>query len=117
MTVEQLESAPGVYVNAKASADGSLLVESSYLYNHISTATTTVVKTEAGILHAISVNSKGTIASAITVYDNTAASGAVIGIIDSLNLSGVFVFDVAFSTGLTIVTTGTVAPDITVSYR
>lgn len=89
----------------------------AYTYSHISTAATTVVKGSAGTLHAISVNSKGTVASTITVYDNTAGSGTVIGVIDSLNLYGIFILDVAFATGLTLVTTGTVAPDLTVSYK
>lgn len=86
-------------------------------YAHISTATTTIVKSGAGVLHNISVNTLGTVASVTTVYDNTAGSGTVIAVINTLALSGAFVLDVAFSTGLTLVTTGTVAPDITVSYR
>lgn len=83
---------------------------------NINTSTTTTVKTGAGVLRKIIVNQKGTVASVITLYDNTAASGTVLGKIDSLNLSGNFMYDVAFSIGLTVVTTGTVAPDITVTY-
>lgn len=90
---------------------------SDHAYNHISTSTTTLVKTGAGNLRSITVNSKGTVASTITVYDAITAVAPVIAVIDSLNLSGTFEYDIAFSTGLTIVTTGTVAPDITVSYR
>lgn len=96
---------------------GYLKTTVEYSFSHISTSTTTTVKSGAGVLHAISVNTKGTVASIITVYDNTAGSGTVIGVVDSLNLSGAFIFDVIFATGLTLVTTGTVAPDITVSYR
>lgn len=88
-----------------------------YSYNHISTSTTTVVKSGAGSLHSICVNTKGTVASTITIYDNTSAVAPVVAVIDSLNLSGTFILDIAFATGLTIVTTGTVAPDITVSYK
>jgi hypothetical protein len=84
--------------------------------SHITTATTTTVKTGAGMLAKVIVNTKGTVASTITIYDNTAASGTVLAIIDSLNLSGTFVYELAFSIGLTVVTTGTVAPDVTVSY-
>lgn len=89
----------------------------TFTYNNINTATTTVVKSGTGTLKNISINSKGTVASLVTVYDNTAASGTTIAKIDSLNLSGDFFFDVKFNTGLTIVTTGTVAPDITVIYK
>lgn len=86
-------------------------------YAHISTATTTTVKSGAGFLYNVSVNSLGTVASTCTVYDNTAGSGTVIGVINTLALSGTFLNNLTFSTGLTLVTTGTVAPDITVSYR
>lgn len=111
-------SADGDYIQFSTDARGALRVNpASFAYSHISTATTTTVKSGAGELHSISVNTKGTVASTITVFDNTAGSGTVIGVIDSLNLSGAFVLDVAFATGLTIVTTGTVAPDITVSFR
>ena len=81
----------------------------------ISTSTTTVVKASKGMLHSITVNTKGTAASAVTVYDAASATGTPFAVIDSLNLSGTFTYDVDFSTALTIVTTG--APNITVSYR
>lgn len=97
--------------------DSILSYPFGHSYAHISTATTTTIKSGAGVLHNISVNALGTVASSCTVYDNTAGSGTIIGVINTLNLSGSFVLDVAFSTGLTLVTTGTVAPDITVSYR
>lgn len=99
------------------SATGAAQMEINNSYAHIATATTTVVKSGAGSLHSIIVNTKGTVASTITAYDNTAGSGTVIAVIDSLTLSGLFTYDIAFTTGLTLVTTGTVAPDITVSYR
>jgi hypothetical protein len=88
-----------------------------YSYAHLSTATTTTIKSGAGVLHTLSVNNLGTVASVTTVYDNTAASGSVIAVINTLAGQESYIYDVAFSTGLTIVTTGTVAPDITISYR
>jgi hypothetical protein len=85
-----------------------------YSYNNIATATTTVVKTGAGVLHAITINT--TAAAAITVYDNTAGSGTTIATIAASPAIGqYFLYDVAFVTGLTIVTAG--ASNITVSYR
>lgn len=103
---------------AIASNQSTLTVQQAgYSFQNITTSTTTTVKTGAGVLNGVTVNSKGTIASTITIYDNTAGSGTKIGTIDSLNLAGQFVFGVAFATGLTLVTTGTAAPDITVSYR
>lgn len=69
------------------------------------------------MLHSITINALGTVASTTTVYNNTAGSGAVIAIINTLAGQESYIYDVAFSIGLTLVTTGTVAPDITVSYR
>jgi bifunctional ADP-heptose synthase (sugar kinase/adenylyltransferase) len=89
-------------------------MNNAYNYNNISTATTTVVKTGAGILHSITVNT--TTAFAITVYDNTSAAGTKIATIAaSPAIGSTFIYDVSFSTGLTIVTAG--ASDITVSYK
>jgi hypothetical protein len=82
----------------------------------ISTATTTLVKTGAGRLNSITVNSLGTVASTVTVYDAVTATGTPIAVINSLTLSGAFVYNVPFTTGLTIVTTGSVAPNLTVAY-
>lgn len=95
----------------------ALVNASSNSFTNITTATTTVVKSGAGSLHSVTINSLGTIASTVTIYDNTAGSGSKIGTIDSLTLKGTFTYDVAFATGLTIVSTGTVAPDISVSWR
>lgn len=88
-----------------------------YSFTHIATSTDTVVKASAGTLHGINVNTKGTVASAITIYNNTTCTGAVIAVIDSLTLSGLFVYDVAASVGICVTTTGTVAPDVTALYK
>jgi hypothetical protein len=113
-----LSSNDGDYSVLATDGRGAVLTNGAmFAYSHIATAATTTVKSGAGYLRGIVVNSKGTVASTVTVYDNTAGSGTVIAIIDSLTLSGTFTFECAFSTGLTIVTTGTVAPDITVCYR
>jgi hypothetical protein len=111
-------NADGDYTQQSHDARGALRINpASFAFANISTVATTTVKSGVGELHAITVNSKGTVASTITVYDNTAGSGAKIATIDSLNQSGTMVYNVAFANGLTLVTTGTVAPDVTVSYR
>lgn len=84
-------------------------------FSHIAGAATTTVKSGAGILHKISINTKGA-ASTATVYDNTAGSGTVIAVIDLTLSQDTLIYDLAFATGLTIVTTGTLS-DLTVSYR
>lgn len=85
-----------------------------YSYNHISTATTTTVKSGAGTLHALTINTKGS-ASTATIYDNTAGSGTVIAVVDTSGATGTVIYDVAFTTGLTVVTAAT--QDLTVSYK
>jgi hypothetical protein len=92
-------------------------VGASYSYTNIATATTTIVKSAAGVLHSIVINQVGTVSSTTTVYDNTAGSGTKIATIDSLSRIGTILYDVAFATGLTVVTTGTAAPDVTVVWR
>lgn len=70
--------------------------------SYISSATTTTVKSGAGVLHAIVIGE--TAAGAITIYDNTAASGTTIGVLKASIVEGTYIFDRAFATGLTIVT-------------
>lgn len=102
---------------ARGSSAGLFTLPGGFSYSHITTATTTTAKSGTGSVHTICINSLGTVASLVTVYDNTAGSGTVIAVINSLALLGCQTYDVAFATGLTLVTTGTVAPDVTVSYR
>lgn len=88
----------------------------SFSYKNITTDTTTTLKTGPGYLHTVCVNTPAATGT-ITVYDNTAASGTKIGTITSFaSVSGCFTYDVAFWTGLTVVT-ATAAPDVTVSFR
>jgi hypothetical protein len=88
----------------------------SFQYQNITTDTTTVVKSTSGVLHTVCVNTPAATGT-ITIYDSTAASGTKIGTITSYaSLPKCFTYDVAFWTGLTIVT-ATAAPDVTVSWR
>lgn len=80
---------------------------------HISTATTTVVKSEAGTLGCIVVT--GGTAGTIVVYDNTAGSGKVIASFDSTNALADYKFYCKFNTGLTVVTGG--ATKLSVVYQ
>lgn len=110
------EQSPGVYVNLQADSGKNLIVTSGgYSYSNITTAATTLVKTGAGDLHCVSVNSIGTTFT-ITIYDNVTAAVPKIATSAAVTAIGTLCFDVAFTTGLTIVTGGTPG-DITVSYR
>ncbi len=69
---------------------------------HISTATTTVLKSGSGYLRSITVT--GGTAGTIIVYDNTAASGTILASFGSTNALATYTFEGEFDTGLTIVT-------------
>ena len=88
-------------------------------FSNINTATTTTVKTGAGFLHNISINTP-VASGTVTVYANTTAAGTKLATITlpstitsfspiSLN------YDLAFTVGLTVVTSST--SDITITYR
>lgn len=88
-------------------------VEERFSYSNITSIANTVVKTGAGFLHCITVNT--TAAGTITIYDNTAASGTKIGTMAASIGQNTYFYNVQFATGLTIATAA--ASDITVSYR
>lgn len=88
----------------------------AYAYQNITGDTTTTLKTKPGYLHTITLNAP-TATEVITIYDNTAGSGTKIGTITipASPQPVTLVYDVAFWTGLTIVT-ATATSDITVSF-
>lgn len=92
--------------------------KSASSYAHLNSTGTTTIKSGAGILRRVVINTKGSASNTFTIYDNTSGSGTVIAAIDTVNgVSGHFEYNAAFSTGLTVVgATGTSA-DITVIYE
>jgi len=106
-----------VFVGVSSTA---LAQSNTFMATNIVGAGTTTVKSGLGTLHSIVMNlpiASGT----ITIYDNTSGSGTKIG---TVTLPAVLLgqgpytamYDITFSTGLTIVTTGALQ-DITVSWR
>jgi len=88
---------------------------SSYL--HLNANGTTTVKSGAGVLRRIIINTRGGIVNTLTIYNNTAATGAVIGAVDTVNAGGAFDYELDFTTGLTVVLAGGTAADITIIYE
>ena len=86
------------------------------IYYHLSgNSATHILKYGAGTLHKIMFNN--TSGTTLTIYDNTAGSGAVIGVITTASGAiGEWSYDVPFSTGLTLVTTGN-SLDATIVYE
>ena len=87
-------------------------LETLTTYKHTTSATTTICKYGAGNLHRIVVNNPTN--NAITVYDNSAASGTVIAIINpgSSAVPVTLEYHIPFAIGLTVVTAG--SPDLTI---
>jgi len=87
-----------------------LMVEQQFTPTNITTQTTTTLKSGAGLLHAVVINTP--VANAVvTIYDNTAGSGTLIGTITlpaALLSSGpvTVMINGKFTTGCTIVTSG-----------
>lgn len=88
---------------------------SSYL--HLNANGTTTAKSGAGVLRCIVINTRGGIVNTLTIYDNTTATGAVIGAVDTVNAGGAFNYELDFTTGLTVVLAGGTAADITIIYE
>ena len=79
---------------------------------HISTITTKTLKTGSGTLKSICINIKSTGSSVCKVYDNTSATGTPIITIDTDQNYGEKIYNIEFTTGLTIEITGGTPPDL-----
>ena len=87
-------------------------------FTNIAAGATTAVKSGSGTLKRIVINKK-VANGVITIYDNTAASGTKIATITNpatlLDNAQQLDYDVAFNTGLTVVTSA--ADDVTVVWK
>jgi hypothetical protein len=81
-------------------------------YTYISSATTTQVFTGKGTLHSIVVNT--TAAGSIKIIDGTSGSTANVGTLVSSVVVGTYLYDIAISAGLRIITAA--ASDITICW-
>ncbi len=90
----------------------------SWQKTHIGAGTaTTTIKTGVGILHAITFNTKGASSNTLTVYDNTAASGTVIAIIDTTDKVTTLFYDCPFLIGLTVISATGTGADVTIMWE
>lgn len=88
----------------------------AYNYTHLAANGTTTIKSTAGVLSSLVVNTRGASGNTITLYDNTSASGAVIAVIDTTGFTFTGLYDVQFNTGLTVVIAGGTAGDVTIAW-
>jgi hypothetical protein len=111
ISVQGIASMTPIITNNQAAITGG------FSYSNITTDTTTVVKTGAGTLHSVVLNNP-VATEVITIYDNTSAVAPKIGTITvpTSPQPVTLIYDVAFTTGLTVVT-ATAVSDITVCYK
>lgn len=93
-----------------------VVTNSPFSYTNITTAATTTIKSGAGMLHTITVNT--TANGSLIVYDNTAGSGTIIATVTSINNTAcsTLIYDIQFNTGLTVVSSSA-NPDFTVTWK
>ena len=95
----------------------SAKVVNGYSFHRSASNATTTIKSGAGVLKRVTVNTVGSASNTCTIYDNTAGSGTVIAVIDPTSAQGSIEYDLVFSTGLTIVTATGSAADLTLVYQ
>jgi hypothetical protein len=94
-----------------------MVVAEWFSFANVNANGTTTLVSRAGRLHSITFNTKGASSNTLTVYDNTAGSGTKIATIDTTAVSpGVWVLDVWFTTGLTVVLATGTAADVTIAW-
>lgn len=106
-------------LNVSAKSDSAALFRVSsydggYGYTNISTSAQTLVKSGAGILGKVAINS--TLTSAVRGYDNTVSGGTVLFTIAAGTTGRSFDYAARFTTGL-VVSTGAAADNVTVMYN
>ena len=88
--------------------------DGGYTYNNITTSAQTTVKSSAGILGLVAVNS--TLVSAVRGYDNTVSGGNVLFTIPAGTTPASIRYEVRFATGLTV-SSGATADNLTIMYN
>lgn len=84
-------------------------------FSYITSATTTAVKTSAGVIRSVEITAPFT-AGSLTVYNaNNAATDPIAGF--GANVSGVFLRDLSCSNGITVVTGAGFNGQVTVTYE
>lgn len=106
---------PGTPLPATLFDSGGVAVVWGFTPVEITSKTTTLVKSGAGLIGGIQVNTAGS-SDTITVYDALTATGTPIATITSPTLGQKYCEGYKFSVGLCIVTGGTTAGKYTVAF-
>lgn len=86
-------------------------------FSHIAANGTNTLISRNGVLHSVSINTKGATANTLTLYDNTTGSGTIIAVIDTTSTIATLFYDLQFYNGLTAVTAAGTAADITITWQ
>lgn len=93
-------------------------VQGNNSYLHITALSAgAAVKSGPGTLHSVNINTKGTAANTLTLYDGTSTAGAVIAVIDTTANVASIPYDIQFLVGLFYVCATGGAGDITISWH
>lgn len=96
-----------------------LLVMPKYNYTYIAAGqATTVIKATPGVLHTLTIHAAATATNTTTVYDNASGAGTIIALpaATTATVPITLTFDVAFGTGLVIITAVANGAPMTVSW-
>lgn len=122
VTVTQASAARSITGNltlsdAKGYIGLTTMTEDGYSYNNYAGDGTITIKSGPGKLHGLSINSKS-IGGPCVLYDSLLPSGNKIASVDTTLAQDTLLYDVNFTTGLTLDTSAvSTAADLTVSYR
>jgi hypothetical protein len=87
----------------------------AFEHTNVNSAGTTNIKKGPGVLRSVTINTKGGAGHTATIFDGLDATGQKIAAIDATNQI-TLIYDIAFKTGLTLVTAGGNPADITISW-
>ena len=83
-------------------------------YNTAANSAGHQVKSGAGVLHGVTINTAG-LASSATFYDHVGAGGTKLATVSTL-AQGSLTYDIAFASGLWVVLAGDTPADVTISF-
>ncbi len=84
---------------------------------HVSALGNTTLKSGAGLPHSGCINAKGATGNTLTLYDNTAASGTILAVMDTSAQVQTLLYDLTFTTGLTAALAAGTAADVIVTFQ
>lgn len=94
------------------------ILDNGFNYTHISTNTTTAVRTGPCVLHAVAINKAGASANVATVYDDVSGGTTTpVAVIDTTRAGlGYIQYDITLLNGLQVVTGTGTAGDLTICW-